>query len=101
MIEAAGFKNAVASGIYKTPSLPLEALLKLDPEYIIVMLSNDALTEETKQEYLSFWSQFSTLTAVENRRVFFLASPAYFSTGPRILTLVDALQAKRSGDSTQ
>ncbi len=101
VIEAAGFKNAVASGIYKTPSLPLEALLKLNPEYIIVLLSSESLTEETKQEHLSFWNQFSTLTAVENQHVFFLASPAYFSTGPRILTLVDALQAKRSGDSTQ
>ena len=101
VIEAAGFKNAVASGTYKTPSLPLEALLKIDPEYIMVLLSSESLTEEAKQEHLSFWSQFSTLTAVQSGRVFFLSSPAYFSTGPRILTLVDALQAKRSGDSTQ
>ena len=92
VLEAAGFRNAMAEGRHDTPTLPIEALLSVDPDVVVVLIAEDELSTEAQAEYQAFWSRFTTLKAVQNERVYFLAGSGYFSTGPRILTLLPALQ---------
>ncbi len=92
VLEAAGFRNAMAEGLHETPTLPIEALLSVDPDFVIVLIAEDELSAEAQAQHQAFWSRFTTLRAVQTKRVYFLAGSGYFSTGPRILSLLPALQ---------
>jgi len=92
VLEAAGFRNAMAEGLHETPTLPIEALLSVDPDFVIVLIAEDKLSAEARAQHQAFWSRFTTLQAVQNERVYFLNGSSYFSTGPRILSLLPALQ---------
>jgi iron complex transport system substrate-binding protein len=91
MLRAAGWRNAVAEPV-ATPSLSAEALLRLDPEAIVVLVAKpDA--EEDRRGLEEAFAKFEGLRAVRSRRLALLADPNILSTGPSLLATSERLSA--------
>lgn len=93
-LEAAGGVNAVTAIFEGPPSLSIEALLKIDPDIIVVMAADH--TPEQVASHGVFWARLPMLTAVRNGKISFMTGREYFSTGPRVLQFKDALLAELS-----
>jgi ABC-type hemin transport system substrate-binding protein len=91
MLRAAGWRNAVAEPV-ATPSLSAEALLRLDPEAIVVLVAKpDA--EADRRGLEEAFAKFGGLRAVRSRRLALLADPNILSTGPSLLATSERLSA--------
>lgn len=99
-LEAAGGVNAVTQTLGGPPSLSIEALLKIDPQVILVM-TPDA-TPEQLAGHKAFWARLGMLRAVQKHYIGFMTGREHFSTGPRVLRFKDAIVAelKRLGVPT-
>ena len=91
-LRAAGGQNAVAGFTKGPPSLSIERILEIDPDVVVMMISNPSTNAETLAQHRSFWDRLSQLRAVQNKRIHFLVGGEHFYTGPGILNLVTALQ---------
>ena len=91
-LRAAGGQNAVAGSTKGPPSLSIERILEIDPDVVVMMISNPSTNAETLAQHRSFWDRLSQLRAVQNKRIHFLVGGEHFYTGPGILNLVKALQ---------
>jgi iron complex transport system substrate-binding protein len=101
-MHAAGAINAVSDEGSGAPSLSVEALLRIDPDIIITMVSQAELTEADRDAHIERLSRMNMLTAVKNQKLGFLVGEHCMSTGPSILRLADELAAeleRLSGDS--
>ncbi|AGC42323.1 ABC transporter periplasmic substrate-binding protein [Myxococcus stipitatus DSM 14675] len=92
-LEAAGARNAVADAPAGPPNISIERLLTLDPDIILVLLDGPKLSPEEEARQLAAWKQLSVLRAVKQGHVRVVSGPGVQSTGPRILDLVEQLQA--------
>ncbi|MDP6933118.1 MAG: helical backbone metal receptor [Myxococcota bacterium] len=101
VLRAAGFENAIPDEVQGSAHLPLEHLLSVDPDYVVVLLAQDEVSQATLEQHLAFWQKLETLEAVEQEKVFFVPGTQYFSTGPRLLELVEVLRALHSQDGSQ
>ena len=91
MLRAAGWRNAVAEPV-ATPSLSAEALLRLDPEAIVVLVAKpDADADRGK--FQQAFATFDGLRAVRANRLALLADPNILSTGPSLLSTAAKLAA--------
>jgi iron complex transport system substrate-binding protein len=91
MLRAAGWRNAVAEPV-ATPSLSAEALLRLDPEAIVVLVANPE-SEADRVRLLEAFARFDGLRAVRANRLALLADPNILSTGPSLLSTEAKLSA--------
>lgn len=87
-LRAAGARNAIPEAVNGPPRLAHERLLALDPDAIIVLSTPSAAPRPTGFE------RFTTLRAVQQRRVIRIESKLAFANGPRILPLIDRLRAE-------
>lgn len=92
-MHAAGVLNAVGEDVQGPPSMPVEQLVRLDPDLIIVISADPDLNEQGKQALIDAFRALPTLTAVKDGRIGVLAGFRYLSPGPAILEFVDALEA--------
>jgi len=98
-LRAAGGRNAVSRSTSGTPSLAIEALLKLDPDVILILIADDGAGAEALAGHRQFWDRFTMLSAVSNDRIEFLVGGQHFYTGPGILDLVEKIEAKLAAGS--
>ena len=70
----------------------LERLLELDPDRIIMLISDPQTSETHLEEHRRFWDRLSQLRAVRNNGIHFLVGAENFRTGPGILKLVTTLR---------
>lgn len=89
-LHAAGARNAVDHDVDGAPTLSTEALVTLDPAYVIVLLPA-APDDATRATTLQSWSRLSTLRAVREGHVGVLGGPLLLSPGPAILDTVREL----------
>ncbi|MFY2562448.1 ABC transporter substrate-binding protein [Corallococcus terminator] len=92
-LEAAGARNAVAEDPAGPPNISIEQLMTLDPDIILVLQEGPRPTPEAEARQLAAWKQLTVLRAVKEGRVKLVAGPGVQSTGPRILDVVEQLQA--------
>lgn len=89
-LHAAGARNAVDHDVEGAPTLSTEALVTLDPAYVIVLLPA-APDDNTRAATIQAWSRLSTLRAVRESHVGVLGGPLLLSPGPAILDTVRLL----------
>lgn len=91
MLRAAGWRNAIAEPV-AIPSLSAEALLRLDPESIVVLVAKPAAAAD-RQALQEAFAKFEGLRAVRSHRLALLADPNILSTGPSLLATEAKLSA--------
>jgi len=89
-LHAAGARNAIDHDVAGAPTLSTEALVQLDPPYVIVLLPA-APDDATRHATLAEWSRLRTLRAVREGHVGVLGGPLLLSPGPAILDTVRQL----------
>lgn len=91
-LHAAGARNAVPEAVNGPPRLAHERLLSLDPDAIVILIKPKP-GQKPPESAKGPFARFTTLRAVRERKIEVLEAPEAFANGPRILTLVDKLQA--------
>jgi iron complex transport system substrate-binding protein len=86
-LTAAGARNAIDRDVLGPPTLSPERLMLVDPDAIIVLASGDG------EASLQPIRRLTQLSAVRHERIGVINDPAALIPGPRILTLVDKLEA--------
>ena len=84
IVELAGGQNAIAPTVDLYPSVGTEEILLCGAEVIIqsAMGKQDILKQQAEAE--QFWSRFSNLPAVKNKRIYVIDPDAVFRLGPRL-----------------
>jgi ABC-type Fe3+-hydroxamate transport system substrate-binding protein len=88
-LRAAGARNAIPEAVSGLPRLSPERLLTVDPDAILVL----ALPGRAQSGQLDGFRQLTPLRAVKTNRLAVLEAPEAYVHGPRILGLVDRLEA--------
>ena len=86
-LAAAGFRNAMETGIKGAPSVSIESLIAINPDVIIVLT-----TEENQAAILSSLTPIKPLRAIQTEQLFVVSGPHVMGNGLGILTLVDQLR---------
>lgn len=89
MIDAAGGVNVFGHLDMIYPQVSPESVVAAQPDVIIELLPEVALTEETKRELMAQWHQLGSLPATTNNRVYFLNDENCLIPSPRYLDIVD------------
>jgi ABC-type Fe3+-hydroxamate transport system substrate-binding protein len=89
-LHAAGGRNAVDHDVAGAPTLSTEALVTLDPPYVIVLLAT-APDAAKREATLADWSRLRTLRAVRDGHIGVLGGPLLLSPGPAILDTIRQL----------
>lgn len=92
-LHASGARNAVSEIVSGPPRLAAERLFTLDPDAIVI-LSRPGAKRAADAPLLASLERFRTLRAVQEKRVSVLVAPEAFANGPRILLLVDRIEAE-------
>ena len=90
-LMAAGGLNAITTEFKGPPTISIEALLQINPEMILILLSDITTTEAQIADYREFWQQFPMLQANQEHKVGFMIGTTHFSTGPGVLDFKTAL----------
>ncbi|TVQ94658.1 MAG: ABC transporter substrate-binding protein [Deltaproteobacteria bacterium] len=90
MMQAAGARNAIDRDIGGAPTLSLEALIKLDPQAVVILHASD--DPASAEPLLKAWRRLKPLRAVQQDRVKVVADPKIYSTGPQILDTVERVR---------
>jgi cobalamin transport system substrate-binding protein len=93
LLTAAGARNAFEGTVRGAPTLSVEAMMQLDPDAIVLLVANDALTPEAREAFLADFRTLPSLRAVRDNRVRVLNGNILFVTGPRVLAVIDRLAA--------
>ena len=99
-LAAAGGRNAIDTPTRGTPSISIERLLEVDPDVVLIMLSQPEVSDEELARHRKFWARLHMISAVKNDRIDFIVGREHFSIGPGVLDLAAALRTKlgaRSG----
>jgi ABC-type Fe3+-hydroxamate transport system substrate-binding protein len=88
-LRAAGARNAVPEAVSGLPRLSPERLLGIDPDAILVL----ALPGKAQGDQLDGFRKLSPLRAVVKNQLAVIEAPEAYVHGPRILALVDRLEA--------
>ncbi len=91
-LAAAGGRNAVDEDISGLPRLSLPAVLKLDPDQIIVLVAAKVDERASESAIIAAWKKLTPLKAVQHGRVATLEAPEAFGSGPSILQLKPKLK---------
>ncbi|MEE2750117.1 MAG: ABC transporter substrate-binding protein [Myxococcota bacterium] len=90
-LVAAGGLNAITTKLEGPPTISIEALLQIDPEMILILISDVSTTDVQIAEYRQFWEQFPMLRANKEDKIGFMIGTTHFSTGPGVLDFKTAL----------
>jgi len=93
LLAAAGARNAFEGTVRGVPTLSIEGILQLDPDAIVILVADDALTAETREAFLADFRTLPSLRAVRDNRVRVLNGNLLFVTGPRVLAVIDRVAA--------
>jgi hypothetical protein len=88
-LRAAGARNAVPEAVSGLPRLSPERLLSLDPDAIFVL----ALPGKAQSDQLDGFRKLTPLRAVAKNQLAVIEAPEAYVHGPRIVALVDRLEA--------
>ncbi|MGM0609337.1 MAG: ABC transporter substrate-binding protein [Candidatus Muiribacteriota bacterium] len=89
IITELGFKNAYEGDI-QYPSLSAENILKINPDYIIILDERNKIDDSKKKEIIATWDSLD-VQAVENNNVKVLNGDFVFLPGPRYIKTVEKL----------
>jgi ABC-type Fe3+-hydroxamate transport system substrate-binding protein len=93
LLVAAGGRNAIEGEVSGLPTLSVEGLLRLDPDAIVLLTASDELSEAARAQFLADFAELSTLRAVKLGRVRVLNGSILYVTGPRVMAVIDQVQA--------
>lgn len=91
-MHAAGLRNAVDEDVQGAPSMPIERLISVDPEVIVILSADDSLSDADRSRLTHAFDALTPLTAVKTGRVRVVAGARFHSTGPSLAELVPALR---------
>jgi iron complex transport system substrate-binding protein len=91
-LRASGARNAAANEPPGPPRLPLDKLLEIDPDMIVVL--DGSASPVASARFMAEIGKLTPLKAAREERVSVLRVTDPFVTGPRILELVDELSAE-------
>jgi len=89
LLTAAGARNAVEGAVQGAPIMSIEEILRLDPDAILILVANDDLPPEARDQFLADFRSLPTLRAVRDNRVRVLNGSILLVTGPRVLVVID------------
>lgn len=84
LIALAGGENLFDDLGQLYPQIAKEAVLLAAPEVIIEAQPAERLTDQNRRRLLEDWQIFSSLPAVQNQRIYFVAETDLFLPGPRL-----------------
>jgi iron complex transport system substrate-binding protein len=95
LVNIAGGQNIVIASNARYPRYTLEKILADQPE-VIIDISSDQAGQPTANlaTPFAFWSKWTTVPAVKERRVYRLSSDALTVPGPRIIQVLYELASK-------
>lgn len=99
-LNSAGGRNAIEARVGGTPSVSVEDLLKIDPDIIIVIDSDESVGPAEQEAFIREFSTLKTLTAVKEGRIGFVLGPNYMVTGPGLVEFTAALRGEITGMSS-
>jgi iron complex transport system substrate-binding protein len=85
LLELAGAKNAITSTSIQYPGLSTEELLTCRADVIIQAAMNKETIEQQRQDAMEFWSKYTNLPAVRNKRIYVVDPDTILRLGPRIV----------------
>jgi iron complex transport system substrate-binding protein len=88
VIEAAGGDNIFKDAVAPYPKVGMEDVLRRNPEVIVDMgdmSEPERVSPEQKRAIVALWSQYPSVAAVKNHRVFAAASSIFTVPGPRMV----------------
>ncbi|MGE4619624.1 MAG: ABC transporter substrate-binding protein [Planctomycetota bacterium] len=94
VLTAAGYRNAIEKPMTGAPQISLEALLKIDPDYILHLLvgperaTDPSSTTDQSHELLSDYAGLPQLNAVRLQRIGQIQHPRILDEGPELIELV-------------
>ncbi|MFT6817686.1 MAG: ABC-type Fe3+-hydroxamate transport system substrate-binding protein [Myxococcota bacterium] len=91
-MHAAGLVNAVEEDVTGAPSLPVEQLLAVNPEWIVILSSDSDLSDSDRERLAHSFDALTPLSAVKNGQIRVLAGGQYHSTGPSLSDFVGVLR---------
>lgn len=91
LLEIAGGSNVVVEDKIRYPALSAEAIVALNPEYIIDLFHADSANPLDKQYVLSQWRSLKEVSAVRQNRVTVLQGNHLVIPGPRFTELLREL----------
>ncbi|NRA32031.1 MAG: ABC transporter substrate-binding protein [Polyangiaceae bacterium] len=91
-LRAAGGRNAIDRDVDGLPKLSLEAVLDLDPEQVVVLISPERTEGVSDEQILAGWRKLTVLSAVKTDKLAIVRDAGIFANGPRILDLVPKLR---------
>ncbi|MGB0592299.1 MAG: ABC transporter substrate-binding protein [Myxococcota bacterium] len=97
VLRAAGARNAISEAVDGAPSMPLEQLLTLDPDLIIVLSPKDAMTDAEKGALIEPLTRMTTLRASREARLAVMVRANVLGEGPGLLDLVAPLREMITG----
>lgn len=89
LLNLAGGENVVGNSRVPYPNLPMEVVIRLEPEVIIDASMSGIGSEMSGAEVREFWRDWPILPAVKNQHLYLFDSSIWFRAGPRI---VDGLE---------
>lgn len=90
LIEYAGGQNAYqASHAVISPLVSAEGILKMDPDFIIEVMSADEMSGFSNEEVIKDWSNLSVLKAYKNKHIFILNKSYMGIPGPRFVNAIE------------
>ncbi len=95
LIEIAGGTNALAQTPMPYPKVSVESIIGLNPDVLVDMgdmAETLGVTEEHKRSVVALWSRHSMLKALQQRRVFAVASDIFVVPGPRVVDAAEAFE---------
>ena len=92
VMRAAGAQNAISEVVEGAPSMPLEQLLTLDPDLIIVLSPKDVMTDAEKATLIDPLTRMTTLRASRAGRLGVMVRTNVLGEGPGLLGLVQPLR---------
>jgi len=84
LVEMAGGVNAIGSTIQQYPPISTEELLRSGAEVIIQAAMDTKDIEQQRKVAEAFWSQYSNLPAVGNKRIYVVEPDTILRLGPRL-----------------
>jgi len=88
VMTLAGGKNIFGDTLAQYSKVSLEELLARNPEVIVdmgEMADTAGVTEQEKRAVVALWRRYPSLAAVQNGRVFAVASDVFVVPGPRVV----------------
>jgi len=91
MINLAGAENVMRHSKVRYPSVPMEEIIRLQPDFIIDASSGGQGAEMSVERTRTKWDRFKVLEAVRVNQVVILDSSVWFRPSPRIVRGLEKL----------